>query len=391
MASYVGVQLIVPAMRRSTTSCLTGLVLLAASFLTWAEGTPDEREENRRRIEEMRAKEPEKLQHLRTNASVFLGLPEERRQKMLHLDQELQKENAKTQGRLARVMDRYVTWLDALDPRDRQRIKDAPDKNARLAIVQELRDDEWMRYQPKALRDQYAALQGRAKAELAANLRAQERQRRLDWHIAGRFWKELDKGTPLPSRLADFPADVNVYVNEYLRPMLSVEERDQLAKTEGQWPLYPVTLVSLADRHPPALPGEKGPKTLAELPTEVRNRLKTKTGAYPARLVKAEKRWPQFAVAVTSFVKEKKNFTLPNELWPWGYSCLSTQMKDFVDKKLMPALDNDDKLRLILSEGKWPDYPVAVQEISKKHNMRAPWHTLPGPRDRWERYRLGSF
>jgi hypothetical protein len=63
-------------------------------------------------------------------------------------------------------------------------------------------------------------------------------------------------------------------------------------------------------------------------------------------------------------------------------------MQEFVDKKLIAAMDNDDKLRLIRAEGKWPEYPTAIQEIAKKHNLDVPWHTLPGPRERWDRYRL---
>jgi hypothetical protein len=94
-------------------------------------------------------------------------------------------------------------------------------------------------------------------------------------------------------------------------------------------------------------------------------------------------------MALTSYTAAKKNFVLPHELWPWGYSCLSTQMKEFVDKKLTKAMDNDDKLRMIRCEGKWPEYPIAIKEIARKHDLPVPWHTLPGLRDRWDRYRLG--
>jgi hypothetical protein len=363
------------------------ILMLSAPVLVLADLGPEEMDQNRRQLEEWR-QQPEHVRRLRMNAKFFFGLAEERRQKIERLDRDLHKETVANQARLARVMDRYADWLDQQDEKDRQRIKDALDKNARVAIIKEIRGREWMKYQPKALRDQYERLEGPAGTEFVAKLRLEERQRRLEWRIAARFWKELEKGVPLPSRLADFSADVHVYVTEYLRPILSKEEQERLEKAQGQWPLYPLTLVELADRHPPALPGEKGPKSFAELPAEVRNKFKLKNGNYPPKLLKAERHWPGFAVAIANYSSGKKFFILPHELWAWGHSCLSRQMQEFVEDKLNKAMDNDDKLRLIRAEGKWPDFPTAIQEIAQKHNLPVPWHTLPGNRERWDRYRL---
>ena len=93
---------------------------------------------------------------------------------------------------------------------------------------------------------------------------------------------------------------------------------------------------------------------------------------------------------LTSFAAARKNFALPHELWPWGYHCLSHPMQEFVDKKLTKVMDSDDSGRLIRAEGRWPDYPLAIKEIANKHNLPVPWHTLPGLRERWDRYRLPS-
>ena len=123
-------------------------------------------------------------------------------------------------------------------------------------------EEEWINDQPRAVRDQYALLKDDAKGSFVAKLRQEERQRRQEWVIAGRFWKELEKGVSLPSRLIDFPVDVNTFVTEYLLPVLSKVEIDRLEKAQGQWPLYPMTLVELADKHPPALAGVKGFKIL---------------------------------------------------------------------------------------------------------------------------------
>jgi hypothetical protein len=328
-------------------------------------------------------------QRLRQNAKVFLNLPEDQRQRIVRLDHDLQQEAPAAQARLEKVLERYAAWLDQLDAKDRQRVQETADKRARLEIIRELRDRDWMKQQPKALRDQYAMLPADKKRDFVTKLRGEERQRRLDWKIAERFWKELDKGATLPCRLTDFPPDVQSYVNDYLRPMLSKDEEDRLEKAAGQWPLYPMTLVELADQHPPALPGPKGPQTFDELPPEVRNRFKQKNGAYLPKLVKAQKRWPDFAIELSKYISGKKGLILPHELWAWGQVCLSPQMKEFVDKKLLKELDRDELQRLLHDvEGKWPDYPLAIQELARKYHLQVPWHTLPGTRERWDNYRL---
>jgi hypothetical protein len=252
---------------------------------------------------------------------------------------------------------------------------------------------EWVDDQPKKVRDQYALLPEEAKKGFVAKARLEEHQRRQEWLIAGRFWNKLDKGEPLPARLADFSPDVRLYYNEILRPLLSKEEDGRLEKAQGQWPLYPLILVELADKHPPALRGPKGPKTFAELPAETRKKfLVAKTNAYPPKLVKSEGRWPDFAITLTSFIAAaKKGYALPKDFWPWDHTCLSPPMLDFVDKKLKRALDNDEKLTLINAEGRWPEYPTTIQKLADKHHLTVPWLTLPVRREQWDVYRLPPF
>lgn len=376
-------------MNRKTLILYAGLLLMLTPFQGSAEPTAEELEQNRRKLSEWR-RHPENYQHLRKEADTFFALPDEQQQRILRLDHELHDEPAARQARLHNVMDRYVEWLDKLDDKDRQRIKSAPDKNARLAIIQELRDADWMKYRPKAQRERYLALQGDAKTEFIKALRQDERQRRQEWLIAARFWNDLEKKTPLPSRLTDYTGEVITYVNEYLMPMLSDKEKDRLAKAQGKWPTYPLTLVELADAHPPALPGPDGPKSFAELPNEVQKRFKTKVGAgAPKKLNDAKKHWPEFAIAVTSYAASNKKIVtpFPHELWPWNRSCLSPQMQEFLANKLTKVLDNQEMLRLIDAEAKarWPEYPLTIKELADNHNLHVPWQTLPGKG--WDNYR----
>src|SRR5262249_3046227 len=143
----------------------------------------------------------------------------------------------------------------------------------RLQMIQELRDQEWIRQLPRKLREKVEEVQGADRAKLIKQYRDDERRRRREWAIAFRHWDELMKKQPLPSTLGDFPPPVRTYVTEYLGPWLSEKERNRLDKADGQWPAYPRALVLLADRHPMALPGPRGPTHFNELPAEVVDRL----------------------------------------------------------------------------------------------------------------------
>jgi hypothetical protein len=371
-------------MRILRTLCCVALLVAPLPLL--AEPSAEELEQNRRKLQEWR-KNPEQYQQLQKDAKAFFALPEDQQTRILALDQDLRRESAAQQARLGSVVSRYVDWLERLDEKDRQRVKDAPDKQARLAVIRDLRDQEWMKGQPRALRDQFAALTGNARAELVKKLRVEDRQRRVEWQIASRFWKELEKGSQLPCRLSDFPNDVNNYFTEYLQHMLTKEERDRLDKAQGQWPLFPVTLVELADKHPPALLGPEGPRYFKELPAEVQKRFFKGAKGAPKALKLAEGKWPDFAHAVILAAGKKNANPFAFELWAWGRSCLSPPMQEFVDRKLFKALDIDEKYRFTTAEGKWPDYPDAIQELARKHNLQVPWQTLPGARERWDNYR----
>jgi hypothetical protein len=67
-------------------------------------------------------------------------------------------------------------------------------------------------------------------------------------------------------------------------------------------------------------------------------------------------------------------------------------MKAFVKDQLKPVLDTKDQADLVSYEGKWPYYPQTIQELSRKHGLRPPWHILPEPEKwHWDRYRPERF
>jgi hypothetical protein len=380
--------------RRTYAALLAWLCVLAAPLWALPEPGPDELKANRARLEQWR-KHPDQLARLRRDLQAFEQLPEERRQKIAQLDHDLHEEPSASQARLWNVLERYADWLERLPDKDRLAVKNAPDKAARIGVIRDLRDRDWIQAQPKAVREKWAELRGEARAEFLKKLREEERQRRQEWQIATRFWRELETKQPMPVRLSDIDArdketsSIQMLVNEYLMPILSQAEKDRLKKAEGQWPAYPQTLVEIADRHPFALPGPEGPRHLHELPLPIQNRLKGNKAKDPKFLRAAEGRWPDFAVAVAEHVRKMPNYHLPNELWASSYQSLLTPMREYVDKTLRPVLTSDEKLDLIRAEGKWPDYPKLIQQLATDHHLAPPpWQTaVPGPRERWDGYR----
>jgi len=246
---------------------------------------------------------------------------------------------------------------------------------------------EWLAQQPKAIRDKAAALPAQERVAFVAVEKGRSRKTQEDWLIASRFWTELHKGAPLPARPSDFPESVGSYVQDYLRHFLSKEEWARLQQAQGQWPLFPMTLVELADKHPPALPGPHGHRRFDELPFAVQKMFKSKTPGGKA-IKAAEGNWPGFARALTQ-TAQTRGLHFPNELWPYNYKGLNPEMKEFVDKLMTQVLSEEQKHQLLnKTPSRWPDYPLAVQELARAHRLEPPWFVLPGSREMWEKYRL---
>ncbi len=354
------------------------LCCVAAALYAAADPDDDELAAAHRRFRQWR-RHPDKLARLRQHWQSFQELPAARREQVLQFDRELHEEPSAVQAQLWNVLERYQDWYNRLPEADQKALQAARDKRERLELIQEVRDRQWMKEQPRALRDEWDKLKGAARKDLVKRLRAEERQRQQEWQIAARFWKELETHQLLPASQSALPPEVQVYVSEYLLPLLEPAEKERLKQAEGSWPGYMLTLVALADRHPPALQGKTGPRHFADLPQAVRQRFGKKGENLPGALKQAEGKWPDFAVAVVELARKRPDLPLPHELWPRNFQGLQPAMQQFVETTLKPALDIDEKTTLLHSEGRWPDYPDKIQELAQAHYLHPPWYTLPPP------------
>ena len=374
-------------MKRFAWLLVVAPAVLAGPLFAVPDPTADDVKENRAQLEQWR-KFPEQLARLRRDLQAFRALPDGRREQILKLDYDLHQESWATKARLRNVLDRYGEWLERQSDTDREAIQNAPTKAARIALIQELRDKQWMQGQARAVQDRWNALKGDQRAAFVRKLRKEDRDRQQDWQFAVRFWKPLIDGKT-PARFADLSQAEQAGVRDYLMPMLSLEEKKRLAAAEGQWPPYGFTLVELADRHPLALPGPEGPRSFAELPAAIRFRFKGKEPELPRP---KQGSWIEFAVAVLEQNEKRNNKPLPNEYWARNHASLMKRMQDYVNDTLKPALTSDELQRLDRAEGKWPAYPVAIKELAETHQLLPPpWQTaLFGPRELWDTYRTIS-
>lgn len=360
--------------------------LLATPLLVRGDTGADEAEQQRQRLEKYRA-DPEQDIRLRRAWLAFQHLPLPVQERIRQLDRDLHEEDSATTARLQGVMERYAEWLDRLPEKERQQILDAPDASTRLRLIRERRQAEWVVTLPLAVRQTLEAVPAEARATRIAELRREERQREADWERTLRHWDDLQRRQPLPSRLTDFPPEVQSYVTTTLLPMMRPEERTRLKNAEDQWPLYPQTLVELADAHPLRFPGPPtGPSRFTELPKNIQERLPALRTLANPRLEKLEGKWPDYAVMVVTLAK-RRGITLPQPLGPSRPAEFSPAVQRFLTHQLLPRLTVDEKERLNKVLGEWPDYPRTLRDLARKHDLAIPGMALPGPREFWNRYR----
>ncbi len=398
------------------------------------------------------------------DGKAFLALPEEKQRAMRKLHADLEKLAPAERDWLKDVLSRYVDWLERLPETSRQAMLDAPDAATRLKVINQLREKEWIAHLPRATQKQLSKLpSGKAPPAVAAfstlrvlfgsdsgprslmaaavaiagnndlredaikSLKKTESRKARDWMIAARHWEQLTAPNrpEMPSRPADFGESTETFIKEYLLPALSGAEKDRLLKAEGRWPLYPLTLVELADKHPMALPQRNGPTTFDALPADVKLKFTGKAGKKGEKVEdKGKKNWDQifaknvpkvearlekiplrnptdaikFACAAATYIHnpaKKAVVKMPHELWAAKPQDMSQAMQVFLDEQgpFMKSLTANERSDLSTLKGLWPEYPLRVQELAGQNGFRPPWQSLPEFPNKgnvWDKYRPKS-
>jgi hypothetical protein len=368
---------------------LLGVLTLSAPVLALPGPSADDLEHNRRRLARWK-EDPAHYARLKNDLRAFRALPPERQAALRQLDRQLEQDDPAVRGRLWQVMDRYAAWLDHLPPVDRERVQAAPTAADRLRVIRDLREREWIERLPKARREQLAAASGEKRSALLAAWRRQERERRLEWQRAAGAAEEPAGPRVPPARVADLPPMAQAYVQTALQPRLSAEERERLRQAEGLAHPFTRTLLELADRHPPALPGPAlGPARPWQLPKEVRERLQQVRGPERQRVELLKGTWPDYAIGVTRLLRAREG-GMPQELGPCRPEEFPPPVRQFLANRLLPKLNEKERQRLAAAEGRWPDYPRELLELSRQHGLQVPGPGLPGPRGYWDRLRAAS-
>jgi hypothetical protein len=376
-------------MRRAYSQWLA--VLFAAGvvpLLCLADGGASD---NRQLLEQWR-KDPAHAERLKRNLAYFQHLSPEAQDRLRKLDRDLGDEIPGMRARLKGVLERYNAWLDALPEDQRKSIEDAPDRKTRLERVRALRMQQWVKRLPKAHREQLARAGEKERPELVQKWSRDDLEQRLDWLAAQRNWEAAHRAVRPPTRINQLPKEVQVYYEKSLKPLLTREQEKQLAEADDKWPRFLRVLVELSDSHPLSVLGPIGPTKVEQLPVNVHKVLKEKQRE---RLEQAEGKWPEFMVVLREELRKpgERRLIEMTRFTPSHPRDFAPAVQQFIEKRLLPALTEDEKKALAREEGSWPAYPRRLVELARRHNLVVPSEpALPASLAiDWDRYRFRSL
>ncbi len=349
---------------------------------------------------------PDDPEYLRRQQVWYHAQEPSRKSQLLKLHSDFQALDPESQARYERVMKQYNAWLVRLPEADRERVATATSALARIEIVRQLREQDWVRTLPSPYRAEYAKMEGDAKKQRVLEWRSEEAERDEEWALALRSWDQFVPGKVPQMFLNEGRTQIETFV-QHLKENLLDHERKALddargnAEDFGHYFGYALEIVRLSDAHP-ILPGKVGAKDFNSLPDSVKEYLVKNDKHFRKKGVllggeelkdvrKSVGRWPEFATELTRYA-QKTQLTLPVPLGDCSKDQMPTEIEQFLKKVLEPQLNRSEagkaNLELLTkAQGTWPDYPRMIMELAKKHKLHVPGWTLPGQPQMWDRFR----
>jgi hypothetical protein len=278
------------------------------------------------------------------------------------------------------------------------RVYPPPLRNAVAEAAPVDTQQRWQEQLPQAQREELQKLESQPNKHEARlqELFQEEHKRDQEWQVTIREWdSNAQRQQKIISQVQALRLEIEAYVDEALLPMLTPQERSRLRrvqetmKTKGQWQPFLRTLVALSDKHPIKLPGPStGPSRFEELPSAVQKLLPDLRNPRPQlaeRSQKVEGHWPEYAIFVHQ-IGNRRKAPIP-ALGPTRPVEFAAAIRDFINGKLIPALDAEEKAKLMAALGQWPQYPRVVLNLARAHHLQVPLMGLPGPHDLWDSFR----
>lgn len=364
--------------------------LLAIMLTAWAVGVdvPGDEATNRKLLA-MWKSDPDRLNRLQQNVTLFQSLPRDRQEQLREMDRMLHQFDPSTQARLRSVMERYAGWLNRLSKEDQAKIAEASAGLERLKVVQEILERQWQESLTTADQQKLSQATAEERSKLLEKLHAEDDDRRRLRAQARRTIEEAAVLGPLPFGQPAFREQVQIFLDESLRPLLNRAEEDRLNKAIDASNVRKFqSIFELAEgKTPLPFPGpapygrKKALRSWQDLPVSISEKF---PDPVPSRIRDAEGKWPQFPLAVAAEAKQG-GITLDWKLLgPSKLDELPSSVQKFVRDELTSKLTDNEKHHLKDAEGKWPDYPKRIKELADKHRLIVPGLSLPGPRDLWQ-------
>jgi len=213
------------------------------------EDEPDDRERNARLLRKWKA-EPEHYARLQRDLQAFHALSPERQQQLRQFDHDLHDLDPETQHHLWEVLERYSLWYERLPAEKRQLIEEATNREERLQLIHQIKEQQWMDQLPKQTRlnlEAELAQPGAERAKIIARAKEEEKKRRQT--LRRQFESKPPAKALRPAKIEALPPEVKTYVEKTLKPKLNASERKAMAAAEGKWPALVLLIEDLADRH----------------------------------------------------------------------------------------------------------------------------------------------